>query len=122
MSQTASALVQPLSSCAVADFERRKSTRHSVAMQALSRPLDGQDAIWWGATVRDLSTTGIGLTLCFPFRPGTFLAVDLLGPLGGSRTLLTRVVHARDLADGTWHVGCEFVKPLSEGEVDEVVK
>ena len=122
MSQTASALVQPLSSCAVADFERRSSTRHPVAMQALSRPLEGQDAIWWGATVRDLSSTGIGLKLCFPFRPGTFLAVDLLGPLGGSRTLLTRVVHARDLADGTWHVGCEFVKPLSDGEVDEVVK
>jgi hypothetical protein len=122
MSQTASALVQPLSACAVADFERRSSARRPVAIEALSRPLDGQDAIWWGATVRDLSTTGIGLTLCFPFRPGTFLAVDLLGPLGGSRTLLTKVIHARDLADGTWHVGCEFVKPLSEGEVDQVAK
>src|SRR5438067_7610999 len=105
MSQNASALVQPVSSAALLELERRSATRHAVSMEALSRPLEGQDAIWWGATVRDLSTTGIGLTLCFPFRPGTFLAIDLLGPLGGNRTLLSRVVHARDLTDGTWHVG-----------------
>ena len=122
MSKTASAVVQPLSSCALADFDRRSSTRHPVSLEALSRPLEGQDAIWWGATVRDLSSTGLGLTLCFPFRPGTLLAVDLLGPLGGTRTLLTRVIHARDLADGTWHVGCEFVKPLSEGEVEIMIR
>jgi hypothetical protein len=121
MSQNASALVQPLSSCALADFERRSATRHAVAVEALTRPLEGQDAIWWGATVRDLSTTGIGLTLCFPFRPGTYLAVDLLGPLGGNRTLVTRVIHARDLADGTWHVGCEFVKPLADEDVDRML-
>jgi hypothetical protein len=117
MSQQASALVQPLSPCALAEFERRASSRRDAAMEALSRPVEGQDAIWWGATVRDLSTTGIGLTLCFPFRPGSFLAVDLLGPLGGNRTLLTRVIHTRDQADGTWHVGCEFVKPLADQDV-----
>ena len=118
MSQNASALVQPVSSGAVTEFERRSSARQPLAREALSRPLEGENAIWWGATVRDLSSTGIGLTLCFPFRPGTYLAVDLLGPLGGNRTLLTRVVHARDLADGTWHVGCEFVKPLSDTQIE----
>jgi hypothetical protein len=121
MSENASALVQPVSACALMEFERRSSARHPVAREALTRPLEGEDAIWWGATVRDLSNTGIGLTLCFPFRPGTYLAVDLLGPLGGNRSLLTKVVHARDLADGTWHVGCEFVKPLSDSQIELII-
>jgi hypothetical protein len=121
MSQKASALVQPVSAYALADFERRSAPRYAVNREALARPTEGGDAIWWGATVRDLSSTGIGLTLCFPFRPGTYLAVDLTGPLGGRRTLLTRVVHARDLADGTWHVGCELVKPLSDSELELII-
>jgi hypothetical protein len=121
MSQNASALVQPVSACAIADLERRSRARQSVAREALSRPFEGEDAIWWGATVRDLSSTGIGLTLCFPFREGTYLAVDLLGPLGGNRTLLTRVAHARDLADGTWHVGCEFVKALTDSQLELII-
>jgi hypothetical protein len=113
MSQGASALVQPLAARARADFERRSTSRERVVLEALTRPLDGQDAIWWGATVRDISATGIGLTLCFPFRPGTFLAVDLTEP-GGNRTYLIRVVHARDLADGTWLVGGEFVQKRAD--------
>ncbi len=121
MSQFAAALVQPLSQGALADFDRRFAVRHAVSMEALSRPLDGQDAIWWGATVRDLSATGIGLTLCFPFRAGTYLAIDLQNPSGASQSLLTRVVYARDQVDGTWHIGCEFVKRLSESEMDLLI-
>jgi hypothetical protein len=121
MSQNASALVQPLSGRARADFERRATTRHPVTMEALSRPLEGQDAIWWGATVHNLSTTGIGLSLCFPFRPGTYLAIDLKGPGGRNHTVLARVIHARDQADGTWSLGCEFVKRLAESDLELMI-
>ena len=117
MSQSLAALVQPLGARARADFERRSACRERVALEAMTRPLEGQDAIWWGATVRDLSATGIGLTLCFPFRPGTYLAVDLAEPSGGTRTYLIRVVHARDLADGTWLVGGEFVVKRDDGDM-----
>jgi hypothetical protein len=118
MSKNASALVQPLAARARADFERRSANRERVAIEALTRPLDGQDAIWWGATVRNLSATGIGLTLCFPFRAGTFLAVDLTDPDGVNRTYLIRVVHARDQSDGTWFIGGEFIKKRADGEDD----
>ena len=121
MAQNSSALVQPVQHGALAEFERRSAVRHSVALEALSRPLDGQDAIWWGATVRDLSNIGIGLSVCFPFRPGTYLAIDLQGPGTITRTLLTRVIHARDQVDGTWHVGCEFVRPLAEEEIEPLI-
>jgi PilZ domain len=116
-----SALVQPVSARTLANVERRASIRHGVAMEALSRPLDGQDAIWWGATVRDLSSSGIGLSLCYPFRPGTYLAIDLQSSAGQYRTLLTRVVQARDQADGTWHIGCEFVKQLTDSDVELMI-
>jgi hypothetical protein len=122
MSQNATALVQPVAPSVLADFERRASTRHALIAQGLARPVEGQDAIWWGATVFDLSNTGIGLSLCFPFRPGTYLAVDLHGPDGSNRSLLAKVIHARDQADGTWHVGCEFVKPLSDSDVEVMVE
>jgi hypothetical protein len=84
--QQLSALVQRSSRL---DFERRLAERHASSQEALTRPLHAADALAWGATVRDISATGV-------------------------KTMLTRVIHAHDLADGTWHVGCEFVKSLSE--------
>lgn len=104
----------------IQDFERRRSERHPSKREALTRPLDGEVTLAWGATVRDISTKGIGLTLCYPFPAGTYLAVELDLPESDSpaRAMLARVVQAQDLPDGTWHVGCEFVKPLSDGELD----
>ena len=112
------ALVQPSSRI---EFDRRVSQRRTGNLEALTRPLDAGDAIFWGATVRDISTNGIGLTLCFPFRAGTYLAIDLKEADGAMRNLLTRVVHTVDQPDGTWHIGCEFVKPLSESDLEVIV-
>ena len=52
-----------------------------------------------------------------PFKAGTFLAVDLRCGDGGSRTVLLRVAHVADQADGTWVVGGEFAAPLSDAEL-----
>ena len=105
------------------DFERRQSDRRECRLDATARPLDTQDTIVWGAGIRDVSASGIGLTLCFPFRAGTYLAVDLHGKTPGKPglTVLSRVVEVRDQNDGSWHVGCEFVKPLSAGEFETLV-
>jgi hypothetical protein len=119
--KTIAAMVQPVPARSVADFERRLAERHASEAQVLSRPLEAAEAIAWGATVRDISASGIGLSLCYPFSPGTFLAIDLQLPGGGTRTLLSRVVHARDQADGTWHIGCEFVKELSASDLEMVI-
>jgi hypothetical protein len=97
--------------------DRRASVRHVCDQEALSRPLELPDAISWGAKVHDVSRGGLGLLLCYPFKPGTFLAVDLRCGQAASRTVLVRVVHATDQADGTWSVGCEFAAPLSDAEL-----
>jgi hypothetical protein len=114
------ALVEPSS---LHDFERRLAERHPSKREALTRPLEAEVTLAWGASVRDISTSGIGLTLCYPFPAGTYLTVDLDLPESAAPapSWLARVVHAQDQPDGTWHVGCEFVKPLSEGELDFVV-
>lgn len=100
--------------------ERRVSVRHVVNLEALSRPLEVADCICWGATVQDISQSGLGLLICYPFKAGTYLAVDVCGP-NEPRTLLSRVVHVADQSDGTWSIGCELVHRLSEAELEALV-
>jgi len=96
-------------------LEQRSSERHPCHLEAVSCPLDAPETLCWGATVQDLSAGGIGLTLCYPFKPGTYLAINVQNP--ENRTLLGRVIHVADQADGTWFIGCEFVK-----QIDNVVE
>jgi hypothetical protein len=114
------ALVQSIPAPTSYDLERRASLRHLCNLEAVSHPLDVPEGLCWGAVVKDLSPGGLGLSLCYPFRPGTYLAVDLQAP-GTTRTLLARVVHVKDYADGTWFLGCELVKQVAAGEVELMV-
>jgi hypothetical protein len=104
----------------VTDTEKRASVRHFCSLEAMSHPLDAADGMSWGAIVRDISTGGISLSLCFPFRPGTHLAIDLQSDRGLVRSLLTRVLHVHDQNDGTWLLGCEFIKQLSDSEFENL--
>jgi hypothetical protein len=102
--------------------EKRRTARKRCFVEATSRTLEVADGMSWGGVVHDISTGGLNLGLCFPFRPDTFLAVDLEGPGGTvSRSLICRVVHVHDHADGTWTLGCEFLKPLSDSDLKRLV-
>ena len=116
-------LTAVVESSSLQEFERRCAERYPSKLEATTRPLDAEVTLAWGATVRDISSSGIGMNLCYPFPAGTYLAVDLDLPQSETRvpSLLARVVHAHDLPDGTWHVGCEFVKPLSQSELEIMV-
>jgi hypothetical protein len=105
---------------APASGERRAAIRHACDLEALSRPLEPGTVLNWGTTVVDVSRGGLGLILCFPFKLGTFLAVDLEQPQG-FHTLLVRVAHVTDRSDGTWLVGCEFARPLTEDDLKVLV-
>lgn len=119
---TVSALVSAVPSSAVKNYEKRISDRVATNLEALSRPLDVSDTIYWGATVHDISPGGIGLKVCYPFKPGTYLAVDLALPDQPPKTVLAHVVHVHDhFSDGTWLVGCEFVRPFSDSEFEGLV-
>ena len=116
MPATASALVQKVRNPYFHQDERRTSERHICSLEATSQPMEANETLSWGAVVQDISTDGIGLTLCYPFRPGTYLAVDIPTLSGTMRSLMVRVVQVDDQKDGMWRLGCEFVKPLSESQ------
>jgi hypothetical protein len=99
------------------DLERRGGDRHACSLEATSRSIEIAEMLSWGAVVSDLSAGGVGITLCYPFRPGTYLAVELQSPSGKLRTLMVRVLHVHDQSDGQWRLGCEFVKPLTETDM-----
>ena len=112
------ALVQPVKNPYFTQTEKRSADRHVCSLEATSQPMEPGEILSWGAQVHDLSQTGLGITLCYPFRPGTYLAVDLQSPSGMVRTLMVRVVHVHDRKDGQWRLGCEFIKPLTESDMD----
>jgi hypothetical protein len=113
------ALARQVPQSAFLDLEKRTSTRHPCKQEAVSQPLDSPGTMAWGATVQNISAAGMGVVLCFPFKPGSHLAVTL-HTSEVRRTLLVRVVHALDQADGTWFLGCEFVQQLQAEEIEEI--
>jgi hypothetical protein len=100
--------------------ERRACVRYQSNQDAVSRPIDESWGISWGAIVQSVSTTGIGLHVCFPFKPDALVAIELQGK-HGPRTLPARVVHVSDQHLGGWVVGCEFLDPIGEDELDQLV-
>lgn len=106
-----------------AEFERRQAERVPCTGDATTRAVETPDSLGWGAQICDLSRTGVGLWVCFPFKPGSYLAVDLAGrdPKRAAKTALTRVVQIRERDDGTWHLGCEFLAPLTDDELAQLV-
>jgi hypothetical protein len=100
--------------------ECRVRERHSCDLEASCQPVAarGETDLHWAGSIRDISTSGLGLALKRRFEPGAGLAVEL--PSVGDRpgeTLLARVRHATRLKDGRWLHGCAFVSELSDDEL-----
>src|SRR6185295_6107873 len=98
------------------DFGQRQAERFSCRLDATVNTSDSLTTLAWGALVRDISHNGVGLTLCFPFPTGTCLALDLKASSSHKTpiSVLTRVIHSRDKNNGSWNVGCEFIKSLTK--------
>src|SRR5262249_28305277 len=72
---------------------------------------------WLGA-VRNISLTGIGFTTSREFDPGRVLIIEVSDDLTGiTLRLSARVVHARPKRKQRWMIGCEFLSPLSQEEL-----
>src|SRR5438874_12610207 len=71
-------------------------------------------------TVNDISINGISLTVDAALRPGMFLDLSLACDDGESfsQPMLVRVRRVTSQDDGTWLVGCNFVKRLSKEQLD----
>lgn len=122
MSATPSAaLVQPVRNPYFRELERRASERHACVLPATSYPLEVSETLSWGAVVSDISSGGIAVTLCYPFKPGTYLSIDLQCASGATRNIMVRVVNVFDQPDGQWRLGCEFLKPITQSDMDLII-
>jgi hypothetical protein len=107
----------PASSAALPE-ERREAERFPIEPSPVCRLVSATQDEMASATVRDLSATGIGLVVRQPLKPGTVLILNLeVRDCRLPRPLPVRVMHASPTAEGQWLVGCQFVRRLSDPEL-----
>jgi hypothetical protein len=71
----------------------------------------------WPATIRDISASGLSLTLTRRFERGAGLAIELPAADHTTSTVLARVAGVTPYSEGGWLLNCLFVSQLSEEEI-----
>jgi hypothetical protein len=99
----------------------REVQRHPCEVQTTCQPPSAWCKDPWPATIRDISTGGLSLSLNRRFEPGSGLAIELPTDDGTTNTVLARVAHAKAEAEGGWLLGCTFISELSDEEVRAVL-
>lgn len=101
-------------------IKRRKAERFRCPIATLGKLSSGETNldIW----CKNLSITGVGITLSHPLEIGTDVVIHLKGTdLRASFRKPSRVAHATQEIDGTWRIGCEFISPLTDEELDSLL-
>lgn len=108
----------------VAKKDSRMAPRHPSRLRQPARLLRVIEEGPWMVTVRDVSADGVGLVSSETFRPGTLLTIEL--PIGAQPVdtrRLVRVRYGRRHSNSYWWtLGCAFVRPLSQADVDQLRK
>jgi hypothetical protein len=109
--------------------EKRAFVRHPLGVGTCAK-VDtavyggtGETDELWPLVVRDVSAGGIGVLLARRFEMGTELTIELTaGNDSAPRMLAARVVRIEPEKNGHWVHGCAFRHPLSQDELDALVK
>jgi hypothetical protein len=103
--------------------ERRAWVRYPCSLDLLHRIIDAETECGWWATVLDVSRGGIGLRLPQRIEPGVTLILERPARHGRpGRALPVRVVASTAAAEGGWRLGCQFVYPLSEQDMEALLQ
>jgi hypothetical protein len=107
--------------------ERRVYVRHACNLNGSCQPFSAGSAdeaeIAWPAETRDLARGGIGLSVCRRFEPGTVLSIEVRPPgTGSAHFLMARVVRVLAEDKGSWRLGCQFITPLSEDDLQTLMQ
>jgi hypothetical protein len=106
-----------------AKLERRTGVRSLCDAAILFQPLTTQKCAGWRpARIRNISARNIGLAMEPGVQCGAILSVKLEGAHRRfSRPLIARVTRATERPGEGWHVGCTFVLPLSDEELQALL-
>lgn len=100
----------------------RAQHRYSHMLKAGYRPLGAENAPFCPAVILDVSQGGMSLVVEEKSERGKILVLKLEGIEGRfERPLLIRVANARPYDDNLWRIGCAFVTPLREPDVQELL-
>jgi hypothetical protein len=76
----------------------------------------------WPAETCDIGRGGIGLSVPRRFEPGTVLSIEVRPSGGGSPCyLMAQVVRVAAEDKGSWRLGCKFVTPLAEEDLQSLL-
>jgi hypothetical protein len=101
---------------------RRAAVRYQCPLATAGRLLLTEKTEYRRAWVTDLSRHGVGLVLTRPLPLGQRLTVQLKSPTTGNGfDLPALVVHVTVQDGGDCLVGCAFVTPLPEAELEELL-
>ena len=102
--------------------ERRKHARYEHELRITLRPLGQHDGPGQPAELADVSRTGIALLCDANWQRGSVLVASLEGMAGRfERPVMLRVANARKRRDGRRQLGCYFVVPLGEEEMQALL-
>ena len=102
--------------------DKRTWMRFATNRQAQFQRIGDPENTSHSAQVINLSASGIGLTVTTPVAAGDLLSLDLLGADGSvARTILACVVHETTQATGSWALGCNFIRELSEEDLHALI-
>jgi hypothetical protein len=101
--------------------ERRRAERHDLPRIFHCRVTARGGALGPSATILDLSARGAGLLIGRSLEVGA--TVNLRFTRAGAAPLAVeaRIAYCTGGADGHWVLGCEFVRPLTEAQLDALL-
>jgi c-di-GMP-binding flagellar brake protein YcgR len=107
---------------AAEDDDKRTWVRFSCELHAAYRKVGDPTNQAFAAQVLNISANGIGLAVTQTLAAGGLLNVDLLDKAGQvARTMLACIVHTTMRAGGDLAIGCNFIRELSEEELQSLL-
>jgi hypothetical protein len=81
-----------------------------------------EDVEFQRAWLHNLSATGIGLLMNKPLEHGLFVTIQLKSTNSNRNySLPGHAIHSTQQTGGSWLVGCQFVEPLTDEDLDELL-
>jgi c-di-GMP-binding flagellar brake protein YcgR len=99
----------------------RNWTRFPCDVTAMVQRLSDDDPTRYSAHVRDISASGVALIVDTEIPTGTLLNAELHGASGRTFTILACVVHVAPAPDGGHILGCNFIRELSERDLQALM-
>jgi len=108
------------------ETERRAWARIPTSQEVSCQPVAASTAVQaetsWLGNLRNTSLHGLSLVLDRRFEPGSLLLIELADKAkSGARYWSVRVVNVTAEVKRRWIMGCQFIRPLSEHEIQALV-